>query len=132
LHESFGQEVILKKLVAHSRRHHKRVETPQGVWAVWRCGRIEDTSRIRDLSVGGVFIETLRVCPLDATVDLHFLVEDGEVRASATVRYVMPGKGLGLQFKAVKSEDQGRFSNMIKRIIQSGEQPNGANGNSPQ
>jgi hypothetical protein len=122
----------LKKLVAHSRRHHKRVETPQGVWALWKCGRIEDTSRIRDLSVGGVFIETARVCPLDATVDLHFLVEDGEVRASATVRYVTPGKGLGLQFKAVRSEDQGRFSNMIKRIIQTGEQPHPENGNAHQ
>ena len=122
----------MKRLVAHSRRHHKRVETPQGVWAVWRCGRIEDTSRVRDLSVGGLFIETLRACPVDATVEIHFLVEDGEVRASATVRYVTPGKGLGLQFKTVRSEDQSRFSAMIKRIIQSGELPNAEIGSSPQ
>lgn len=108
----------MKKLVAHSRRHHKRVDTPQGVWALWRCGRIEDTSRVRDLSVGGLFLETAKSCPVDATVELHFLVEDGEVRASATVRYVSQGKGLGLQFKNVRSEDQSRFSHMIKRIIQ--------------
>jgi len=114
-------ERTLKKQVLHSRRHNKRVETPQGVWVLWRCGRTEDTSRVRDLSVGGVFIETSKVCPVDATVELHFLVEDGEIRASATVRYVKAGMGMGLQFKTVRSEDRVRFSTMVKRLIQPGE-----------
>jgi hypothetical protein len=110
-------ERILKKQVLHSRRKHGRVETPQGVWVVWRCGGIEDTSRVRDLSVGGLFIETLRVCPADATVKLHFLVEDGEITADATVRYVKAGSGLGLKFKTVRTEDQARFAAMVKRLI---------------
>ena len=58
------------------------------MWAIWRCGQTEDTSRVRDLSVGGLFIETRKVCPIGATVELHFLVQDGEIRANATVRYV--------------------------------------------
>jgi hypothetical protein len=94
------------------------VDTAQGVWVIWRCGRTEDTSRVKDLSVGGLFIETSKVCPVDTTVELHFLVEDGEIRASATVRYIKPGSGLGLQFKTVRSEDQLRFATMIKRIVQ--------------
>ncbi len=118
--ESHTSERILKKQVLHSRRHHKRVETPHGVWVIWRCGRTEDTSRVRDLSVGGLFIETSKVCPIDATVELHFLVEDGEVRATGTVRYVKAGSGLGLQFKSVRPEDQVRFATMIKRLIDSG------------
>ena len=113
-------ECILKKQVLHSRRHHRRVETPQGVWVVWRCGRTEDTSRVKDLSVGGLFIETLKVCPVEATVKLHFLVEDGEITADATVRYVKAGSGLGLKFKTVRSEDQVRFATLIKRLIQLG------------
>jgi hypothetical protein len=64
----------MKKQILHSRRHGKRVETPQGVWALWRCGRMEDTSRVKDLSVGGLFIETSKTCPVDAPVELHFLV----------------------------------------------------------
>ena len=110
----------MKKQVLHSRRHHKRVETPNGVWAFWRCGRTVDTSRVRDLSVGGLFVETLKVCPVDATVELHFLVEDGEITANATVQYVNAGSGLGLQFKTVRSEDHERFATMIKRFIRSG------------
>jgi hypothetical protein len=108
----------MKKQVLHSRRHRKRVETPQGVWVLWKCGRTEDTSKVKDLSVGGLFIETAKGCPVDATVELHFLVQDGEVRATATVRYVLPEKGLGLQFKAIRQEDQARFSAMIKRLFQ--------------
>jgi len=117
-------ERILKKHVLHSRRHYKRVETPHGVWVFWRCGRTEDTSRVKDLSVGGLFIETFKACPVDATVELHFLVEDGEIKASATVRYVKAGSGLGLQFKTVRGEDQVRFSAMIKRLVQSKESAN--------
>jgi hypothetical protein len=110
-------ERIVKQQVLHSRRHHERVETPQGVSVFWRCGRIEDTSRVKDVSVGGLFIETLKVCPVDATIKLHFLVEDGEITADATVRYVKDGSGLGLKFKTVRTEDQSRFATMIKRLI---------------
>ena len=85
---------------------------------------MEDTSRVKDMSVGGLFIETLKVCPVDATVELHFLVEDGEIRANATVRYTKAGSGLGLQFKSVRSEDQTRFATMIKRLIQPGQNAN--------
>jgi hypothetical protein len=108
----------MKKQVVHSRRHHRRVETPHGLWVVWQCGRTEDTSRVKDLSVGGLFIETSKVCPIDATVKLHFLVSDGEIKADATVRYVKTGSGLGLQFKSVRSDDHVRFTTMIKRITQ--------------
>lgn len=78
---------------------------------------MEDTSRVADLSVGGVFIETQKSCPLDATVELHFLVEDGTIRATATVRYIKTGLGLGLKFKAVRGEDQERFASMVKRLL---------------
>ena len=107
----------MKKQVVTSLRHHKRVDTPQGVWVYWRCGRSEDTSRVRDLSVGGVFIETKKVLPIDATVELNFLVEDGKIFAEATVRYVLPGVGAGLQFKNVRTEDRDQFANMVKRIL---------------
>ena len=111
-------ERSLTKNILHSRRHHRRVETPEGVWAIWRCGRTEDTSRVKDLSVGGLFIETRKVCPVGATVELHFLVQDGEIRANATVRYIKTGSGLGLQFETVRSEDQTRFAKMVKRLMQ--------------
>lgn len=108
----------MKKKDHPSRRHNKRYETPLGIWVLWRCGKVEDMSKVGDVSVGGLFIETRKVCPVDTPIELHFLVEDGEISATATVRYVSAGRGMGLQFKAVRSEDQERFSAMIKRLIQ--------------
>jgi len=110
-----------KKQVIVSRRRYQRVETPQGVWVFWRCGRTEDTSRVGDLGVGGLLLETRRVFPADSPVELHFLVEDGEIRANAAVRYAQRGRGIGLQFKSIRGEDQTRFSTMIKRLIQPAE-----------
>jgi hypothetical protein len=109
----------VKKQVLHSRRQHRRVDDPQGVWVYWRCGRSEDTSRIRDISIGGIFIETRATLPIDATVELSFLVEDGGIASKAVVRYVLPGVGVGLQFKSVRTEDQTQFAAMMKRIIHS-------------
>ena len=80
-------------------------------------GRIEDTSRVKDLGVGGLFIETKKVCPINATVELHFLVQDGEIRASATVRFTTSDSGMDLQFKTVRGEDRERFAAMLKRLI---------------
>jgi hypothetical protein len=76
---------VVKKQVLRSRRHHKRVDNPPGVWVYWRCGRNEDTSRVRDIGVGGIFIETKKILPIEATVELNFLVEDGGIVAKATV-----------------------------------------------
>ena len=100
-----------------TRRRHPRVRTPQGVFVLWRWGRTEDTSRVKDLSLGGLFVETKKVCPVDAGVKLNFLVEDGGITAGASVRHVKAGSGLGLQFKSVRSEDRVRFATMIKKLI---------------
>src|SRR5208283_363305 len=59
-------ERVLKKYVLHSRRHNKRVETPQGVWVLWRCGRTEDTSLGTNATVryvkAGIGIATIQGC----------------------------------------------------------------------
>ena len=110
----------MKNQVLQSRRKHKRIDDPQGVWVYWRCGVREDTSRVRDISVGGIFIETQKKLPIDATVELNFLVQDGGIAAKAAVRYVLPGVGVGLQFENVRTEDQPHFVAMMKRIIPSG------------
>ena len=77
-----------------SRRHYPRVETPDGVWVYWNCKGREDTSQVRDLSMGGLFVETEEAREVD-TIRLDFLVEEGQIRAEVVVRHVKPGSGLG-------------------------------------
>lgn len=48
-------------------------------------------------------------------------MEDLEVRATATVRFVLPGNGLGLQFKAIRQEDpwNGAIEDLVRvRIVE--------------
>jgi hypothetical protein len=52
--------------------------------------------------------------------DLHFLVEEGQIRAEAVVRRVEPGRGLGLKFTAVREEDRRRLAGLMKRVRGSG------------
>ena len=47
---------------APSRRRYPRVKTPEAVSVYWRCEGLEDTSPVRDLSVGGLFLETRETC----------------------------------------------------------------------
>ena len=54
----------------------------------------EDTSQVRDLNMGGLFVETEEARKVD-TIRLDFLVEEGQIRAEVVVRHVKPGSGLG-------------------------------------
>jgi hypothetical protein len=99
-----------------SRRHYPRVDTPQGVWVYWHCKGLEDTSRVRDLSIRGLFVETAEQRDVDATIRLDFLVEEGQIRAEAVVRHVKRGSGLGLKFTALTEEDAPRLAALMTRL----------------
>lgn len=100
-------------------RQTRRVETSNGVWVVWgrnRRERPEDTSRVRNLSADGLFIETRKTCPVGSTVALDFLVEDGAIRATANVRHLIPRVGMGLKLQTIRGDDQAQFVKMITRL----------------
>jgi len=100
-------------------RQTRRVETSNGVWVVWGRklrDRPEDTSRVRNLSAEGLFIETCKTCPVGSTVALDFLVEDGAIRATATVRHLIPRVGMGLKFQTIRGYDQAHFVKMVTRL----------------
>ena len=104
------------KTIAYSRRVTSRAEVNGGVYAFWSCNGRDELSRVRDLSVGGLFIETRRLKDLGAPVKVHFLVSEGQIRADAVVRHVEPGLGVGLKFKALNDQDGQRFAALMKRL----------------
>jgi hypothetical protein len=98
-----------------SRRLNSCVESSNSVWVYWECNGDRDLS-VKDLSVGGLFIETPRMKQLGATTSLHFLVQEGHIRADAVVRHVKPGDGLGLKFQAVSEKDRPNLAALMKRL----------------
>jgi hypothetical protein len=110
----------------YSRRSSSRVETPDGVWVCWRCGDIEDVSRVSDLSVGGLFLSTPVQQPQGVKAQLEFLVQEGNIRAEAVVRHLVPSNGMGLKFTAISDQDCPNLVALIRRI-QSSSRPSRAN-----
>jgi len=109
---------MFQQPVSHSRRFNSRVETSDGVWVYWRCGGRDDTSRVRNLSLGGLFIETSKSNGVGSAANLDFLVEEGQIRTDAVVRRVESSRGLGLKFTAVSEEDRPRLAALISRLRQ--------------
>jgi hypothetical protein len=109
-------EPILLFASSPSRRLTSRIEVPADVWVYWRCDGREDVSRVRDMSIGGLFIETPQPRAEGVKTRLHFLVEEGEIRADAVVRHAKTGLGLGLRFTALSEQDKPRLAALLARL----------------
>ena len=101
------------------RRLNSRVETPDGVWVFWSCDGRDEISQVRDLSLGGLFVETPRPRAVGATTTLDFLVHEGQIRADAVVRHISPGHGVGLRFTAVRDGDRSHLAALVSRLSRS-------------
>jgi hypothetical protein len=102
--------------MAH-RRFSSRVEPKNNdVWVYWEGSGDRDLSRVNYLSIGGLFIQTPRPKPIGSTTNLHFLVQEGQIRADATVQHVNRGNGLGLKFNAVNEKDSPNLAALLARL----------------
>ena len=99
-----------------SRRLASRTAPPSDLWVYWHSKRHGDLSRVHDLSIGGLLIETLEAIPVGETIELNFLPQEGHIRAKAVVRHLEPAFGLGLKFTAIRAEDRPRLTALLTRI----------------
>src|SRR5271169_5687129 len=99
-----------------SRRLTSRVPAPGGVWVYWLCHGREDISSVRDMSMGGLFLETPQAKAEGVLARLHFLVQEGQIRADAVVRHAKSGDGLGLKFVALNEQDRPKLAALLTRL----------------
>src|SRR5260370_11448763 len=90
-----------QKTATPSRRFNSRIALRQDVWVCWQCNGRDDVSRVRDLSLGGLFLETRSPRAIGSPTKVDFLVGERQIRADAVVRHVVQGRGLGLEVSAV-------------------------------
>jgi hypothetical protein len=108
-------ETVLTEAPIYSRRFTARIELQDRVCVYWSCAGKDDLSPIRNLSTGGLFLETARRGVVGAIAKLDFLVPEGQVRAEAVIKHVEQGQGLGLKFLSVRDEDRVRLAEFMKR-----------------
>jgi hypothetical protein len=114
---------MLQLPVSYSRRQNPRIETREGVSVYWSCGGRDDTSRVLNLSVSGLFIETGEQVVVGGKTKLDFLVQEGQIRAEAEVQHAKSGAGPGLKFTAVTPEDCTHLAALLTRLRQVGSIP---------
>jgi hypothetical protein len=104
---------------SRSNRRFPRIPTPKGVWVSWQHGGEQNVSRVRDLNIGGLFIDTPNPPPAGTSITLLFSVPEGEIRSSALVKNVTPGVGMGVQFVAMSQEAAVRLQTLFTRLLRS-------------
>jgi hypothetical protein len=99
-----------------SRRRTMRLPATRDVWVYWECGGIGDVSRVRDLSTGGIFIETAWRRTKGELVRVYFLVQEGQISMDSVVAQAQPREGLGLKFQTVATKDIFKLTSLLDRV----------------
>ena len=102
--------------MSYNGRATPRAEPGKDVYVFWSSNGPGVLSRVRNLNLGGIFIETHIQKDLDTPVELYFLEAEGQIRARALVRHAEPGQGLGLKFTILNGQDRIRFGAVMKRL----------------
>jgi len=68
------------------------------------------------MSMGGLFIETPEPRAEGVLTRLHFLVQEGQIRADAIVKHAKSGVGLGLKFTALSEQDRPKLATLLTRL----------------
>jgi c-di-GMP-binding flagellar brake protein YcgR len=115
----------LVRLILYRRSHVRKVPRARMVTQVI-CPELLTLAYSRDISVGGMFIETHQSLPVDTRMNLRFHLEDDSpiVTAEAVVAYEVVGLGIGVRFWWISLEDRQRVADYVERS-QVQEQPIG-------
>jgi hypothetical protein len=69
----------------------------------------------RDISIGGLFLQSTTVPPADTQVRVQFHLEPGKppVEALARIAYIVPGRGAGVEFTELSAENLSRIESFV-------------------
>ena len=99
-----------------TQRKHPRINLHTELW-IGQDGIFTRTNEfLRDLSVGGAFVETENVYPMGTILSLRFKlpVATNMVSCSGIVRNAQPAQGFGVQFIDLSRENIGLIQRQIE------------------
>ena len=88
----------------------------QGVWVAWQADGPRHVSRVRDLSAGGVFIQTTAAVSIGTEVELLFALPEGEARVDGIVRYADGKSGLVWNSPAWAAATAPALQELLRRL----------------
>ncbi len=97
-------------------RRYPRVTVQKEILVAWKNGSQKYVSRAQNLGLGGLFVRTQHPPALGTSLQLLFNAPEGEVRARAIVRSVVPGRGMGLAIVSMEQEHRARLDRWLKKL----------------
>jgi uncharacterized protein (TIGR02266 family) len=82
----------------------------------WQANGPRRVSRVRNLSIGGVFISTTTPLAVGTTLQLLFALPEGEMRMQGVVRYGDGQTGIGVEFTHMGAADRARLQELLRRL----------------
>ena len=98
-------------------RRHERISLPKGMTAAWYGGGQQQVSRVKTLSIGGIFLCGTITLRVGSELTLVFEVPGGMVMAEAVVRNNVPGEGMGVEFTKMNPESQALLDGLLRRLL---------------
>jgi len=97
------------------RRNNPRVKAPKDLLVGWKSPGRRAVSHAETIALGGLFLYTPDPPATGSMLELVFDLATGEVRARAVVRHSTPGKGMGIQFVQMGSEERARLNKFLSK-----------------
>lgn len=101
-------------------REHPRVSLRTELW-IGQDGIFTRTDEfLRDLSVGGAFVQSRQVFPIGSILNLRFKIPNVQnfITCSGIVRNMEVGDGLGVQFLDLSGENLRQVGQYIERTLE--------------
>lgn len=116
---------LILRLIHHklaNRRKHSRAPLATQVY----CGECMSLAFARDISLGGMFIETADPLPVGSQVSLRFHLNDGGpiVVTAAEVKYFVQELGMGVEFAELSPTDRKRITGHVTSAAKPSGPPN--------
>jgi hypothetical protein len=98
-------------------RRHERIFLPQGMSVAWYGGGQQQVSRVKTLSMGGLFLCGTVTLRIGSDLTVVFEVPGGMVLAEAVVRNNVPGEGMGVEFTKMNPQSQLLLEGLLTRLL---------------
>jgi PilZ domain len=98
-------------------RRHERICLPKGMSVTWYGSGQQQVSRVKTLSMGGLFLAGSITLRVGTDLTLVFEVPGGMVLADAVVRNIVPGEGMGVEFTKMNPQTRVLLEGLLTRLL---------------
>lgn len=99
------------------KRSYPRISLPNGMSVAWHGGDLLLFSRVKTVSMGGLFISVPSPPTVGTKLRLAFEVPGRNVRAEGIIRNVLPGEGMDVEFTRIDLKDRVLLAKLMNRLL---------------